>query len=313
MSGKIDSAAKRLGRSMMKPELAELAYFLKTPSQSADDIEGSHDATTSCEGNLIEEEQGTIGSTYAHVESTTAERPKDSDDLNARECLTGAFGPYSNSRCHSIGGFPFHESNATAQPGNGEARPFRWVLAAEALRKHPAIRKRFQPTEVKHAGNRALCLQEKHPEELVTFNSGNWTTKGLLPGMGGLLMGIVLWFASMGYGAVHAAAWNNYYPSIAEKWLWRTSSIYIMVCGLFWTLINLAAQASQKFDRYWESVRRPTAPWINSVPLGILFLACGTAYAFTRLFLVIEAFVSIRRLPVAAYDTPDWTQEIPHL
>lgn len=32
-----------------------------------------------------------------------------------------------------------------------------------------------------------------------------------------------------------------------------------------------------------------------------------------RLFLVVDAFVSIRRLPLAAYATLDWIQTIPHL
>jgi hypothetical protein len=36
-------------------------------------------------------------------------------------------------------------------------------------------------------------------------------------------------------------------------------------------------------------------------------------YVFSRSFLVVEAFVSLRRLPTAAYNTPSWTQYLAHL
>ena len=313
MSGNIDDATEILGQSQTKPELASLAYFPEMPSQPIGDTELSHELLMGRKDRLIGEEQDIVRSACAHSKSTTVGRHGESENLDVSDCLTGAFGLYTHSRCHPEVECPSQRSNAAVPQHNGTARPLQWVLAAEALRIHPAIRKRFQPTEERCTGNGALCLQEKHPEELVTLCSGNWATRGLLPGMGGLFMGIILWSASMGFGAIHAAAWNNYFPSLTEKWLWRSSSIHIMASGLIWTLINLVAQASRRFDQYWERLRRPTAPWINSVPLGILSLACGIGYAFARVFLVIEAFVSIRRLPVAAYETPDWTQEIPHL
>ncbi|KAH7357307.1 hypothetical protein BKA65DRAFT_534990 [Rhexocercosporidium sp. MPI-PUGE-AT-0058] len=37
------------------------------------------------------------------------------------------------------------------------------------------------------------------------------------------------------------------------------------------------------------------------------------AYIPARIFLVVEAFASLRNLPVEVYQTPDWTQLIPHL
>lgn len=36
-------------------------------------------------------------------------------------------------------------------------------------------------------------------------------------------------------------------------------------------------------------------------------------FAFARLFLVIEAFISLRELPVEAYLASSWAQFIPHL
>jgi hypothetical protein len=36
-------------------------------------------------------------------------------------------------------------------------------------------------------------------------------------------------------------------------------------------------------------------------------------YVCSRSFLVVEAFISLRKLPIAAYNTPSWTQYLAHL
>lgn len=196
----------------------------------------------------------------------------------------------------------------------GAGRSLRWCLAAEAVRNYPAIKRRF--SSIKHTdamGNTITTLQESQLEELLEENSSNWSTKGLLPGDYGLLMGIALWFASMTFGGIHAAAWNEYFPSDVESWMWRCSALYIIWSGLVWLLINLVAQMSKPFDDYWNRTRLPHAPFAKSMPLIIVCLFCGSLYTFARMYLVIEAFISIRQLPVEAYSTPDWTQFIPHL
>lgn len=46
---------------------------------------------------------------------------------------------------------------------------------------------------------------------------------------------------------------------------------------------------------------------------GIVYLSIGTCCVISRLYLVIESFISLRKVPVDVYQTPDWTQWIPHL
>jgi len=150
-------------------------------------------------------------------------------------------------------------------------------------------------------------------EELVMMSASNWPGEDLLRGTGGHVMGVVLWFASMAYGGVHIAAWNDYFPSTVEAWMWRTSSIYITASGFLWLMINLLAHLSKSLDAYWDRVLALQAHRMSYLILGSLCFVCGAAYAFARIFLVVEAFISIRELPVAAYGTPDWTQVIPHL
>ena len=196
----------------------------------------------------------------------------------------------------------------------GAGRLLRWCLAAEAVRTYPAIRRRFAPIKYTDAlGKQTTYLQETRPEELVEEHCRNWSTIGLVPGDYGLLMGMALWFASMAFAAIHLAAWHDYFPSVVESWLWRCSAIYIIWSGLVWSCINLVAQVAKPFDEYWEQKRLHRPPFVNSVPLAVLGFVCGTLYTFARMFLVLEAFISIRKLPVSAYQTPNWTQIIPHL
>ena len=53
------------------------------------------------------------------------------------------------------------------------------------------------------------------------------------------------------------------------------------------------------------------------VPFGMALLVFCYAlllfYVFGRCFIVIEAFISLRSLPEQAFQTPSWTQWIPHL
>ena len=196
----------------------------------------------------------------------------------------------------------------------GTIQQLRWCLAAEAVRKYPAIRQRFTTFKLESAGGGSKTyLQETHPEELVQEQCSNWSTKGLLPGDFGLVMGIVVWFASMAFGGMHAGAWYSYFPSQVEAWLWRFSALWITWCGLFWMLVNLVASMWKPFDDWWNRTRSPQPPFARSRVVVVVCFICGSLYTFARMYLVIEAFISIRKLPASAYQTPDWTQIIPHL
>jgi hypothetical protein len=188
----------------------------------------------------------------------------------------------------------------------------RWRLAAEAVQMYPVIRQRFSAkcgTDAKEA----FDWFEPMTEELVTRYTTNWPNDGLLRRTGGLVMGMVLWFASMAYGGLHVAAWDSYFPSNIEKWMWRSSSICITSSAFTWLMINLLALESKSIDAYWDRIVALKARLPSYIIIGSLCFICGTAYVIARIFLVLEAFISIRQLPIAAYKTPDWTQLIPHL
>jgi hypothetical protein len=195
----------------------------------------------------------------------------------------------------------------------GIERRIRWRLAAEAVHTYPAVHRRFKATEyIEASGQTTTYLQEHQPEELLVQCSTNWSRKGLLPGDSGLVMGMVLWSASMAFGGIHAAAWHSYFPSKVESKIWRISSVYISSSGLLWCIINVLAKLSKSFDDYWNRTVLPHPPFARSKALVGCCAVCGAMYVFARLYLVVEAFVSIRKLPVAAYETPNWAQLIPH-
>lgn len=262
-------------------------------------------------------------------------RQLSSDSVSREEAVASPSPPLLNETSSTVGsvpGGPFRPRQRRIDPvrrlsvlvtpaarsdtieDSEDGRTSRWDLAAEAVDAYPAIRQRFK--EMNYAGvdgEASTCLQEEEPEELLVKFSSNWSTVGLLHGEHGLVMGIILWFASMAFGGIHAAAWHNYFPSDAEAWIWRCSATYISWSGLVWLTINLSAKMFKPIDDLWMGQRLSRAPWVRSWLLAILCALCGSLYIFARLYLVVEAFMSIRQLPVGAYQTPAWTEILPHL
>jgi hypothetical protein len=125
------------------------------------------------------------------------------------------------------------------------------------------------------------------------WSSGQTMNYGSIPAFG-IATGI--------YGLLHAApAWTEFFATSAERLLWKMSAL-IAGLGFFWgyLLPRLDGRKSSK-------VYLIELTWI----LFILF--CILAYISARIFLVVEAFISLRILSVDAYKTLAWTQFIPHL
>ncbi|KAL9599873.1 MAG: hypothetical protein Q9219_003567 [cf. Caloplaca sp. 3 TL-2023] len=195
---------------------------------------------------------------------------------------------------------------------SGELQRTRWALATEAMTLYPAIGRRIICRESTHDDEKVRWF-EPVMEELVDDTIGNWATGNLLRAMSGFVMGMVVWSASMAYGGVHATAWHGHFPSRVEAILWRASSICIAGSGLTWILINLLARTFPWFKAYWKEVETLRAHWTSLVSLGTMASVCGLAYLLARIYLVVESFISLRKLPASAYQTLEWTQLVPHL
>lgn len=201
---------------------------------------------------------------------------------------------------------------ASRLESSGEFQSMRWGLAAGAMSLYPALASRIVCRATTQHGQ-SLRWFEPVIEELVDDTIGNWATGNLLRAMSGFVMGMVVWSASMAYGGVHAAAWHGLFPSRIELLLWRASSICIAGSGLTWILINMLARTFPWFKAYWKQVETLQAHWTTLVGLGSLAFLCGLAYLLARINLVVESFISLRKLPASAFKTVEWTQLVPHL
>lgn len=187
----------------------------------------------------------------------------------------------------------------------------RWTLLKQALASHPKLLR--SQTLLSHAitSSNDQCIHLKS-EQLVVSHVPNWPSTDLLRSVDGLIVGMVLWLANLCYGGIHAAAWGDHFPTTAEKWLWRASSLYIAFCGGLWVILNLLVSQYPKLNSFWEKWADGKKSLAASISLGCLVLVCGFSLFAARVFIVVEAFISIRQLPEATYQTPQWTSLFPH-
>lgn len=180
-------------------------------------------------------------------------------------------------------------------------------------------------------------------EEFLVTKVHNLSFKaGLLEGNAGLKISLGLGIVSAAYGGLHASEWYSFFPTRIECYLWRISAAVVPAVGigiavagsLNWERINLSLYDLQsdlhdranvdvlveaRVPRVLSHLRKS----LFSVLLVVfkvlfyisraIFMASVIFYVLCRMVLVVEAFVSIRELPLDAYRTPAWTQLLPHL
>ncbi|KAK8067501.1 hypothetical protein PG996_006613 [Apiospora saccharicola] len=108
-------------------------------------------------------------------------------------------------------------------------------------------------------------------------------------------------------GGMGAAAWHAYFPSLVERYLWIASSLILMSFGS----VTLTYYALKMV--YGVRPRPPTSRKTPETMLAAFKIVAACFYIASRRFLILEAFISVRLLPRAAYVLPDWTGYVPHL
>jgi hypothetical protein len=98
------------------------------------------------------------------------------------------------------------------------------------------------------------------------------------------------------FGAVHCAAWNANFPSVAEKWLWRSSSLVITVIPALMGIVQM--RGPQGFPK--------------SKLVEVSFMGTMLVYVVSRLLLIVLPFTTLRRIPAGALSDVDWSSDIPH-
>ena len=156
-----------------------------------------------------------------------------------------------------------------------------------------------------------------------------------------------LFWLTSAYAAAHLVAWNFQFPTMMERHLWRiSSSLFTGVTVFFWVFETIAArQRFGRWDKYliWlklkeaprdveadqeklacptrqDTVKRldafereqrkskPILMWEIGLLLPIVLL-----YTAARAYMIVEVFVSLRKVPSGVYTTFDVAQLLPHL
>jgi hypothetical protein len=157
----------------------------------------------------------------------------------------------------------------------------------------------------------------------------NWPSSGLLSGHT-FLPPVAIAISTALYSGLHAAAWHSFFPTEVEKWFWRVSSIIIAGSGLLFAYAMAARSLWGKLipSEYRSFVRVPARilEWLLYVTMidnhnfeirsrfaKEMYASLGACCVISRLYLVVESFISLRKVLIEVYQTPNWTQWIPHL
>ena len=324
MSGEVDHASFE-SQTMIKTFLASLKLYSKAPEMES----MSFDKINSLEKVLTENHK--ISHAHTVPDTTSGRSPTDSDERH-RLFASQNFSTHASTTIVSLRPMPrvclAETQSKKKEKATGtaffERRPRvkgiqidpksvshistnRWRLASNAIETYSAIQEHY----LFHSHNQGRCLHFRS-EELISHRIQNWPQDDLLRNVGGLMVGMILWLACFAYGGIHLTAWNDHFPSSAEQWLWRSSSLYIGFCGGLWILLNYVAQAYGPLNAFWEKWMDGGGRRWQNVIISAPVILCGVSLLFARAFIVVEAFISIRELPAAAYQTPGWTQVIPH-
>jgi hypothetical protein len=115
-----------------------------------------------------------------------------------------------------------------------------------------------------------------------------------------------LGIAGLCYGGLHLSGWNASFPSNTQALLWKISATNIAASG-FWVLIVWLLEKAEVFlQKSAFRSRRTPIPWrwLLSYP----FATAGAAfYVLSRVYPVVECFITLTHLPDGVYKVPVWS------
>ncbi|KAK1774759.1 hypothetical protein QBC45DRAFT_361093 [Copromyces sp. CBS 386.78] len=117
---------------------------------------------------------------------------------------------------------------------------------------------------------------------------------------------------------IHLAAWNYIFPSKTERQLWRVASLLSPVVELAMIFVRLVIKFLTKFTGPHRLIYRRdfiTGGWISFLEswlhLSLYFFLWYVVIG--RLYLNVEAFISLRHMPYGVFVMPSWLEVLPHL
>jgi hypothetical protein len=122
----------------------------------------------------------------------------------------------------------------------------------------------------------------------------------------------------MFYGGIHATSWNDHFPSNVEQTMWRLGACGVMgggiaVCILACLLRHGTRTVIWPLGQGGHYEGRTKCQERIAIILLVMIKVLTAGFSGSRGFLVLEAFMSLRSLPLGAYSTVDWASFLPHV
>ncbi len=119
--------------------------------------------------------------------------------------------------------------------------------------------------------------------------------------------------ASAAYGSLHATAWNGYFVRPLERMYWRASILIVAISGVIKAVSNLLQYLNPPLLSLRSASHYRYADLVRTSPFKLATYFLWFIFVAARYALVFEALASLRKLPVKIYETPSWSQYLPHL
>ncbi|KAK7424473.1 hypothetical protein QQX98_000438 [Neonectria punicea] len=177
-----------------------------------------------------------------------------------------------------------------------------------------------------------LCRLDEFEEPVeshkLPFNHGKWKFNANV--YAGIL-GLTLLLPAC-YGGVHLAAWNWTFPSHFEGVFWKVCCLYIVFTSPVFLFVNTFVfgllvispnesdgddddddQVGTEDESKKQSARSDWSLEWRAIVMICLNVPVLIMYVVARGYIVLEAFLSLRSVPLGVYLSPAWLQMFPHL
>ncbi|KAF8657410.1 hypothetical protein AX16_002207 [Volvariella volvacea WC 439] len=112
------------------------------------------------------------------------------------------------------------------------------------------------------------------------------------------------------FGAIHMIGWNFHFETGTELWLWRASSLVLIVIPLN---LGIAAAVGVAYNKATNSFLENMFKYISNAFIYPSAFIGAPLYFVARIALLFLAFFTLRALPDSAYQNVRWTEFIPHI
>ncbi|KAM0427891.1 hypothetical protein ACHAPT_007350 [Fusarium lateritium] len=115
----------------------------------------------------------------------------------------------------------------------------------------------------------------------------------------GTLLGLAVVLSAL-YGGIHLSAWNWIFPTKIEGLVWKFACFLIAAVLPLYHIFN---RVRVKLFAMYEGVE---------TAMHVVLSLTLVIYMLARIYIIFEAFASLRHVPIGVYMAPVWVQMVPH-